>query len=176
MKTTKRAFLFGAAALVLAGCAGVSPTASVIDAPIRDTLRVTDASVDVSAMGPTTAGRQIATPSVKAALERDLNATLVGQGQGTRNVRAVVAMQSVNIITAGQSILIGGESVMKGTLSLVDARTGAVILEPTEITSGGGGWAAGGLVAVATREDSATELNQMSLEFARRARVLVFGN
>jgi len=103
-------------------------------------------------------------------------AQLKGQGRGNRKVRAILSVNSVNIITAGQSIVVGGESVMTGTVALVDARTGQTILSPTRLSSGGGGWVAGGLIAVAIRDDAATELRQMSNEFVARARILTVGD
>ncbi len=176
MLLTRRIFLLCFAAFGLAACAGPAPTTSALDAASRDNIVIADVAVDVAKMGAQTQGRPVPSSSVKSLLEREAASQLRGQGKGNRKVRAVLAIDNVNIITAGQSILVGGESTMSGTVSLVDPRSGQTLLAPTKVTSGGGGWVAGGLIAAATRDDAATELRQMSNEFVARARILTVGD
>ena len=173
---SRRTFIALCAAGLLSACAGAPPTESVLDTATRSSLRIVEVDVDVSAMGPQTKGRIVPASNVKASVSEASNGLLRGKGKGPRAARAEIAISDVSIITAGQSIVIGGESLMQGTLRVVDARTGQQIVPPTEIVSGGGGWVAGGLIAAATRDDAYTEVRQMSLEFASRAQVLLFGN
>lgn len=172
---SRRIFLALIAAGSLAACAGPAPTESVLNVATRSNLQISQVTVDVSEMGARSKGRAVPAGAVKAMVSDAGNALLRGQGNGPRKARAELVVEDVNIITAGQSMLIGGESTMSGRLKLVDAKTGQPILESSTITSGGGGWVGGGLVAVATRDDPTTEMRQMSIEFASRARVLVFG-
>ena len=174
-KFNRRGLILGFAALALAACAGPAPTESVVSEATRAQISISAVNVDVSAIGPTTKGRQVPAAAVEAELTNSANALLRGRGAGNVPALATLTLTEVNIITIGQSMLVGGESVMKGTLTLSNARTGDIIIPPTEITSGGGGWVAGGVIAAATRDDPATELRQMSQEFAARAKILVFG-
>ncbi|QFT91881.1 hypothetical protein FIU86_03440 [Roseovarius sp. THAF9] len=171
----RRTVLFGVMAVGLAACAGPAPKESLLNEASRSNLRITEVVVDVSNMGEKTKGRAVSSESVKSLVTQSANVMLRGQGNGPRAARAELSVDDVNIITAGQSMLIGGESTMTGSLSLVDPRTGDVLLPPAKVSSGGGGWAAGGIIAVATRDDASTELRQMSQEFVARSRILVFG-
>lgn len=164
-----------AAMAFLAACAGPAPTGSSLEETTRESVRVTGVTVDVSDMGAMTAGRPMSAADVKTAVESATTAAIVGQGSGSRDTRANVRITSVTIIDVGQAALIGGESVMKGTVSLVDARSGNVILAPVEISAGGGGWVLGGLIAAATLKEPAEELRIVSAEFASRARTVILG-
>jgi hypothetical protein len=61
---------------------------------------------------------------VKAAMERKLTGTLVG----ARPVRAEVTVKGLQIASAIQRIVIGGHHSMVADVTLVEARTGAVVL------------------------------------------------
>lgn len=172
----RRNFIALCAAFAVSACAGAAPKESVLEEATRSNLRITEVVVDVSKMGEKTKGRAVPAANVKAALQQASDALLKGQGSGKRAARANIDVTSVVVINGAQSVLIGGESVMRGTITLVDAKTGAVIVPASELTAGGGGWVAGGIIAAATQEDPATELRQMSQEYASRARTLVFGN
>lgn len=163
-------------AVAVSACSGAAPTGSALDPASRANIVISDVRVDTSKMGANTAGRQVPTTTVQSMVQREADVQLRGQGPGPRQARAILAQESVNIITAGQSILVGGESVMRGTVALQDVNTGETILALKESSSGGGGWTGGGLVAVATRDDAGTELRQMSNEFAARSRILLLGN
>ncbi|PXW66425.1 hypothetical protein C7964_10967 [Loktanella sp. PT4BL] len=173
MNIGKRSFLLGLG-LLLAGCAGAGPTESMLDEASRNSVVIQSVSVDGSALGATTEGQQVPSSTAVRILEEEA-ARLVGQGAGATPTVVVIKLESVNLISAAQSILIGGESVMKGTVSLVNARNGQVIIPPQEIDAGGGGWVLGGIVGAATRDDPATELRQMSAEFVDRTQVLILG-
>lgn len=175
MTMKRRTFLFGATALGLSACAGAPPKESALDAAMRSDVRITDVVIDVAKMGDKTTGRPVPASDVNAVMQQVADGQLKGLGTGRRAVRVKIDVTSVNVINATQSILVGGESVMRGTLTLVDTQSGEVVLPATVVTSGGGGWVSGGLIAVATREQASTELVQMSHEFVARSRTLVFG-
>jgi hypothetical protein len=61
---------------------------------------------------------------IKAAMERKLAATLVG----ARPVRAEVTVKGLQIWSAIHRIVIGGHHTMVADVTLVDARTGAIVL------------------------------------------------
>lgn len=173
MLLERRWFLLGLGILVSA-CAGQGPTASVLDAASRNAVTIQSVAVDSRAMGATTDGQNVPTSTAVRILEEEAQ-SLVGRGEGRTPLHLILTLESVNLISAAQSILIGGESVMRGTVTVVDARSGEVIVAPQRIDAGGGGWVLGGIVGAATRDDPVTELRQMSQEFVERAGVLVFG-
>ena len=170
----RRALVFGLVALGLSACAGPAPRGAAIPAELSAQLTVSSVAIDISEMGETTTGRQVPASAVKAILQREANALLVGQGSGSTRAQVNMAVTEVSLITGAQSFLIGGESIMRATVSVTDARTGETLLPATQLTSGGGGWVAGGLIAVATQEDADTELRQLSQEMSSRARILLF--
>ncbi|MHA3913703.1 hypothetical protein [Halovulum sp. GXIMD14793] len=169
----KRSLLFAVAAVLLSACAGGAPKKAALSPEQAATLSVVDATVDVSAMGPNTEGRAVSAATVKRELES--KAYLLKHRGGPRATRAIVRIENVNVINAAQSLLIGGESVMRGTVSLVDARTGAVIVPPVKLSSGGGGYVAGGIFGAASMEDRGTEVRQMATKFMQRARLALTG-
>jgi hypothetical protein len=173
MKWGKRTFLLGFG-MLLAACAGPGPSESVLDVTSRNAVVIQSVTVDSSALGATTDGQQVPISTVVRILEEEAT-RLVGQGSGATPTVVAINLESVNLISVAQSIFIGGESVMKGTVSLLNARTGEVIVPPQEIDSGGGGWVLGGIVGAATRDDPATELRQMAEEFVDRTQVLILG-
>ncbi|MEL6119044.1 MAG: hypothetical protein AAFR49_05120 [Pseudomonadota bacterium] len=175
MNVIRRSILVGVAALGLAGCAGPAPTGSVLEETSRANLKIVGTDVSVDKIGLSTKGRPVPADRVDQLVTAFAQQGLVGQGAGAREVNAVIDLESVNVITAGQSILIGGESVMAGKLSLVDARTGDELMPPTDVRAGGGGWVLGGFVAVAARDEAETEVSQMAQRFVERSKTLVFG-
>ena len=163
------------AAAVLSACAGSAPTTGALAPTEVSTLSVAAdaAEIDISALGAVTGGREAPTSVVAAALERNKAALeLVSPG---RNAIPVVTMTSVDLITSAQTIFIGGESIMKGTVSLIDAETREVIVEPVEIEAGAGGYVLGGFLGVATREGDDEEIEKMAAEFMQRARIGLYG-
>lgn len=147
----RRAMIFGAIAVALAGCQTATNTLSV-----DDVATMKFAGVDVrfapnaviwwgdgerayaaSKGQPATESDNLAkTPEgqaylrntigtkVKAAMERHLAPGLTG----ARPVRVTVTVKSVQIASAIQRILIGGHHNMIADVTLSDARTGAMLL------------------------------------------------
>lgn len=159
---------------MLAACAGPGPGKSALSPQARSNIAIRSVTVDVSAIGQSTDGRQVGAATVKRVLE-DKAASLVGLGIGSIPTRVEIKLESVNVITAGQIIMIGGESVMAGKVTLVDARDGSIIIPATRIDAGGGGWVLGGLIAAATKDDADKELQDMSTEFVSRTKKLILG-
>ncbi len=161
-------------AFVLSACAGSAPTKAVLPAETIAQISIVDTSVDVSAIGAQTEGRAVPAARVEAALKAE--AGQLRFAGGPSNTRAVVKIASVNVLSAGQAVLLGGESVMSGTVALVDARTGATIVAPQKISAGGGGYVLGGVIGAASLEDRDVEVAQMAKEFMRRARIALVGS
>jgi hypothetical protein len=68
--------------------------------------------------------KNLLAPKLKAGIER----ALAGQLNGSRPVRLEVTMRRLDMPSAVQRILIGGDRGMVGDARLVDARTGATII------------------------------------------------
>ena len=170
----RRSVLLGLG-LLLTACASAGPTESVLDPATQKAIVIDSVTVDSSAMGATTAGQQVPTSTVVASLQNEAQ-RLVGRGEGTTPARVLITLESVNLIALVESALPGAESTMKGTVSLVDARSGRVILPPQAIESGGGGATRVGVFGVATRRDTAAELQVLSEGFVDTTGVLIFGN
>jgi hypothetical protein len=84
---------------------------------------------------------------VKAAMERHLG-TLSARLNGTKAVRAEVAIVEVSVASAAQRILVGGAHTMTADVTLVDAKTGAVVVAYAgqKITSAAGQGIGGALL------------------------------
>ncbi|MDP0929265.1 hypothetical protein Q0601_18940 [Paracoccus onubensis] len=161
-----------AVAATLAACAGPAPKKPVLSAQQAQQISVREAQIDVSAIGAATSGRKVPASTVRDELRKASGVLL--WSDGPRDAVAVVKIDSVNIIGVGQTVLIGGESTMRGSVSLVDAKTQDVIVPPQEISSGGGGYTPGGLIGAATLEDKNVETTQLATEFMRRARLAIY--
>jgi hypothetical protein len=73
--------------------------------------------------------QNLLTPKIKSGIER----VMAGQLNGTRPVRLDIAVKSFTIASAVQRILIGGGYGMAADATLVDAKTGAVIIAHPEL-------------------------------------------
>ncbi|MEO0914544.1 MAG: hypothetical protein AAFY59_16435, partial [Pseudomonadota bacterium] len=151
----KTVSILAVCAFVLSACAGAAPTTAVLPAETIAQISIVDTTVDVSAMGPQSSGRAVSAADVKAAVERE--AGILRYAGGPANARAFVAITSVNVLSAEQTLLVGGESVMEGTVTLVDAQ-GNQLLTPQKITAGGGGYVLGGVIGAASLEDKNVEV------------------
>ena len=161
---------------VLSACAGPAPQRAKLEKDLAQRVRITSVSVDTSALGKATgSGRSVPARDVKAALERASKSRLVGLGGGSNPATVILRLTSVDLITAAQSYVIGGESVMRGTVAVVETSNGRILMEPVKVSSGGGGWVLGGLVGVLTMDETAVEVEQLSNEFAKRAATLIAG-
>ena len=163
------------AAALLSACAASAPTTgALVASQIADLSVASDAAeIDISALGPVTGGREAPSRLVAEALDRNRGSLeLLSDG---RPATPIVTITGVNLITTAQTLLIGGESVMSGTVALVDQETGAVIVQPVEIESGAGGYVLGGVIGAATRDGDDEEIENMAREFMRRARIALYG-
>jgi hypothetical protein len=70
--------------------------------------------------------------AVAAKLVQAFEAQLRGELGGTRRVRVEIAVKSLDIASAAQRILIGGHHRLTADVTLVDARSGAVVLAFSE--------------------------------------------
>ncbi|KGJ05887.1 hypothetical protein SAMN04487972_13819 [Paracoccus halophilus] len=157
----------------LAGCAGSAPDKAALTAEQTQLYTAQRADIDVSAVAEGSRGRKVSAEEIKAALESRSN--LVKWRGGRTEAVVSIKVTSVNILSAGQSMMLGGESVMLGTVALLDARSGEPIVAPIEISSGGGGYYAGGIIGVMSLEDKNTELEQLAQQFMTRARLALTG-
>jgi len=162
-------------ALVVAACAGPAPKGSSLEPDVSKNIRIASVKVDTTTLEGETEGRPVSASTVQSILQSTANETLVGAGGGARSADIEIALSSVKIISGGQAVMLGGESIMKGQFRLRDAVTGEVLIPATKIESGGGGWVLGGLIAAATLDDPRTELRDMSQEFSDRIMIAVFG-
>lgn len=162
-------------AALLSACAASAPTTGALAPSEVSAISVANdaAEIDISALGATTSGREAPSSLVADALEKNKTALeLLSPGKAAK---PIIRITDVSLITTGQTILIGGESIMKGTVSLLNAETGAVIVEPVAIEAGAGGYVLGGLVGVATRDSDQAEIDKMAAEFMQRARIALYG-
>ncbi len=158
---------------VLSGCAGTAPETAALTTEQAQNFTVQRTEIDVSAIPEGSDGRKVSNSAIKAALEAD--AKYVTWRAGKTQAIVSIKVTSVNILSAGQSFLVGGESMMRGTVALLDARSGKEIVAPIDITSGGGGYKPGGLIGVMSMEDPETELKQLAQQFMTRARLALTG-
>jgi hypothetical protein len=70
--------------------------------------------------------------TITAKLAQAFESSLKGELQGTRPVRLEINVKDVEIASAAQRILIGGHHRLTADVTLVDARTGAVVLAFSE--------------------------------------------
>ena len=170
-----RRLIIVAAAAFLSACAASAPTTGAL-AP-QEVLSLSVApdapEIDISALGAVTGGRGAPTSLVATALETNRDALEV-RSDG-RPAIPVVVVTDVNLITTAQTILIGGESIMKGAVSLVDAETREVIVPPVAIEAGAGGYVLGGAIGAMTRDEDSVEIEKMATEFMQRARIALYG-
>ncbi len=157
----------------LAGCAGSAPKQAALTSEQVQNFSVQQADIDVSGVAAGSKGRKVSAASIKAALER--RSDLVKWRVGKTPAIVDIKVTDVDILSAGRAFMIGGESVMRGTVALRDARSGAAIVAPIEISSGGGGYTPGGIISVVSLEDENTELDQLAQQFMTRARLALTG-
>src|SRR4051812_28277563 len=80
---------------------------------------------------------------VKAAMERHLSTGL----NGSRSVRVEVAIKEITIASAIQRVLIGGNHTMSADVTLVDPKTGAVLIAfPAQTSMAMAGQGIGGAI------------------------------
>jgi hypothetical protein len=124
----------------------------------------TDTSVAASPEGQAFM-RNLASQRVKVAFDREL----AGRLNGTHLARVEVTINDINIASAMQRIVIGGGYSIKGSVRLVDAKTGAVLAENPSVTSS----AVAGQGILGTAIDAAVAdepINRVSAQFAQSYR------
>jgi hypothetical protein len=145
----RRIFLSFGAAFVLTGCVG----APLLEEEVARNIAVQQVAVDVSALkGVSGRNLDISTAQIETDVRRALERRVLGQGvpRGTP-VRVDVRVKSVALVGAGQSLLVGGSSTISADVSLVDISTGTRLVQPTNVTGAGGGYAPGGVIGAVTR-------------------------
>ncbi|MEP5732616.1 MAG: hypothetical protein ABJL67_24965 [Sulfitobacter sp.] len=170
----RRTFLAMAALAALAACAE-----PLLDSQVAGNLQVVDVSVDVAQLEKVR-GRQnsIAPSRVQSDVRNTLLAYLKEGSPGTRAVDADVVITSVNLVSPGQSLVVGGTSNIQGTLTVTDATTGEVILETTEVAGAAeGGYPLGGLIGAAVKASVTPEDDYKStvVGFSKSVRKSLFG-
>ena len=172
------AFITGLAALALQGCTQPGVTsfvAPVLDARTIQSIAFQGADVDVRALE-----RVFNTPDersvpVQQSLEEAAKTYMVWNIGGDRLTRVKLVVTSLKY-ERGVAGLYGEDvAVMRGTVSLVDATTGAVIVAPTDIFSTAIGWVADGLQPDVTLADRGTELTELAEQFVARASRALLG-
>jgi len=147
----RRIFVLALAAAALAGCATASNTLSVeqvgtfrlagVNVAFAPDVHIWwgdgerayaaskgQAATESDALAKTPEGqaylRNTIAAKLKGAMERNLAGTLVG----TRPVRAEVSVKNVTVVSAIQRVILGGHHQMIADVTLVDAKTGAILL------------------------------------------------
>src|SRR3954465_1843662 len=88
---------------------------------------------DMATATNTPEGKAYVRNTLASRVKGDVEQQMAGQLNGTRPVRLDVVVHSFTIASAVQRIVIGGGHGMTADASLVDARTGAVLLRPPHL-------------------------------------------
>ena len=174
----RSAFIGGLAALSLLGCSEPGVTDYAAPTLNSSTIRAvtfTGATVDARTLRADIETPDFNSITVRTEVERAAQRELVWDIGGTRPSRVELVVTDLTF-DGGEAGLFGrGVAVMRGTVSLVDAATGAQIVAPTEIFSTGIGWVADGTQPDITQADSGTELTELAEQFVARARRVLLG-
>jgi hypothetical protein len=141
----RRGFLIGCA-LLLAGCAQPKLTGDA-----SADLSIAQVTVTTASSEEAVSGRP--NDVTKEKLEADLKALLTSKvvgRPGTLKADLVVDVREVNLIPRGVSALVPAQSTSKAVISVTEAKTGKVLVPPTEITALSARLRAGGIIGVAT--------------------------
>tara|TARA_R110002126_G_C10222381_1_gene479169 strand:+ start:91 stop:621 length:531 start_codon:yes stop_codon:yes gene_type:complete len=170
----RRTFLALSAAVALAACAE-----PLVDAQVAGQLNVVSVSVDVSGIQGVK-GRMIEIAPER--VERDIRATLASQlrqgSVGSRDVKADLVVQRFRLVSPGESLMVGGTSIISGLMTVTDAKTGEVIVPPTTVVgTAKNGWQPGGLLGAMTKASITPEddYKQTVAGFAADVRKRLFG-
>ncbi|WP_316015953.1 hypothetical protein [Roseobacter sp. HKCCA0434] len=161
----------------LAGCAAPN-LSSAEDAGLTREERLTygfsGARVHTENAAHSLIGRDVTAEELSAALERAADEYMVWTG-GDRPAIVSIDIEAVNIISAGQTMLVGGVSALQGTVSMTDAETGVQIGDAVTIITRGDGYAPGGLLGVVTMRETPLEVDALAEQFVRQARRVLLG-
>lgn len=86
-------------------------------------------TVEADASAKTPEGKAYMRGQIAAKVKTAMDKNLGGKLTGSRPVRVEVTVKSVTIASAVQRVVIGGTHMMQGSIKLVDAQSGAVLLE-----------------------------------------------
>lgn len=87
---------------------------------------------------------------------------------GSRPVEIQVVVNSVNVVSSGQAMLIGGAHSLSATFKVVDAVTGEVLATNGNLSTAAG-YAPGGLIAAISEAASRDPVTRMSEGYAENA-------
>jgi hypothetical protein len=88
--------------------------------------------LEAEELAKTEEGQAYLRNTIAAKLTQAFESNLTGELQGLRPVRLEIAVKDIEIASAAQRILIGGHHRLTADVTLVDARTGAVVLAFSE--------------------------------------------
>lgn len=166
-----------AALAMLAACTqprGAISTTSPFSPQERLALRFVGAEVDVSGVKSSAAGRDVPQDMLARILDEEAARSLhwtVGSRAGV----VVVEMERVDLLSAGQAIMVGGASFMKGRTRMLDAATGQPLTDWLPIEVRGGGYELGGLLGAAMIQERELELRGLSRNFMEQVRRTYLG-
>ena len=164
----RRSFIFLICCVALVGCA-----TQQLPPDVAQDIYLAETRIDTSKLGSETGGRKVPVSQLKAALEREVRLRI--KNRGNRTVRLDIDVTSANIVTAGQSILVGGSSHVTATVSVVDYNTGEVLMAPTQVRGTGGGYAPGGIIGALALPDRNTDVQNIAKGFAENLNIVLFG-
>ncbi|WP_299968712.1 hypothetical protein [uncultured Roseobacter sp.] len=170
----RRSFLAIASVGFISACAE-----PLLDVSASQNLRVNEVTVDVSQL-ERVGGRQnaISTAQVQRDVQQAVSAQLQAAAAGSRPVNVQLSLTSVQLVSPGMSLLVGGTSRIAGILQVKDAESGAVVIEPTEVFGlAKGEYAPGGIIgALAKSGRSPTDDYKNTVSgFAADVRKRLFG-
>ena len=174
----RTAFILGLTSFSLLGCSQPGVTEYVAPALDAQTVRAvtfTGAVVDASGLDRAFNVSDTRSVPVRASVETAALAELVWDIGGARPAQVLLTVNSLEFERDVAGLFGQDVAVMRGTVSLVDAATGAVIVAPTDIFSTGIGWVADGDLPDVTQADRGTELTELAEQFVARARRVLLG-
>jgi len=170
----RRTFISGSAAAFLAACAAPP----LVDRSVSQDWYVLRVSVDTSALSGVS-GRALTVAPSKVADDVDQAVTrqlAAASGRGNRSVDVEISLSSVQLVSPGQSLLIGGTSAINGIVRVVDSNTGAILLDDKKLVgTAKGGYGAGGLIGALSTRKAEDDYKATVLGFATDARNALFG-
>ncbi len=171
----RRSFILLGGAGFLAACASQQPLA---EPDVMQRLLVRQITVDTSQL-ERVSGRStnISPAQVRSDVQRALEGRLLGRGAGGGTpVRVTVDVTSVNLVSPGQSLLIGGVSQIVGTVTVDDFASAEVLVPETRVSGSGEGWSGGGVVGAVSRGTPEADYAQTVAGFANTVATRLLGN
>lgn len=163
---------------VLAVCAVSACTSQALLPPeVAGRIAVQEIAVSTTGLERVT-GRDIAVSNaqVQADIRQALAARMQGRGAVDGSpVNVTVNVDSVSLVSPGQSLLVGGVSSISGSITITDVATGAVILPLTAVRASSEGWAPGGILGATSRGTAEADYAQTVASFANSIATRVLG-